>query len=75
MEAILDDDAREVATTISGYVAKSSSNEAPGTYVSKPWHHKKLTLKMILILNYYHVADCLYHQDSYLILFVIVLLF
>ena len=46
MEAILDDDAREVATTISGYMLpKSSSNVAPATYVSKPWHHKKLTLK------------------------------
>ena len=44
MEAILDDDAREVATTISGYVVKDVA-----IYVSKPWHHKKLTLKTILI--------------------------
>ena len=49
MEVVLDDDAREVATTISDYVAKSSSSEAPTTYVSKLWHHKKLTLKTIFI--------------------------
>ena len=45
MKAVLDDDAREVATTISDYVPNSSSSEAPATYVSKSWHHKKLTWK------------------------------
>ena len=28
---------------------KGSLNEAPATYVSKPWHYKKLTLKTIPI--------------------------
>ena len=45
MEAFLDDDdAGKVARTISGYVSKNPSNEAPATYGSKLWYHKKLTL-------------------------------
>ena len=36
MEAVLDDDARDVATTMSDYVAKRFINEAPAIYVSKP---------------------------------------
>ena len=49
MEAVLDDDAREVEQPYRAMMPKSSSNEAPATYVSKPWHHKKLTLKTIPI--------------------------
>ena len=49
MEAVLDDDAREVEQPYRVMMPKSSSNEAPATYVSKPWHHKKLTLKTIPI--------------------------
>ena len=50
MEAVLDDDdAREFATTYQVMLPKSSSNEAPATYVNNPWHHKKLTLKTIHI--------------------------
>ena len=43
MEAVLDDDAREVATTISGYVAKQLIKWSSWTYVRKAWHLKKLT--------------------------------
>ena len=79
MEAVLDDTATcycQVATSCyQAMLPKSSSNEVPVTYVSKPWHHKKMTLKTIPIWNRYPVVDCLYHQDNQLILFVVALLF
>ena len=63
MEAVLDDN-EKFLQWYQAMLPESSSNEAPVTYVSKPWHHKKLTLKTALISNCDHVVDCLYHQDS-----------
>ena len=64
MEVVLDDDAEKFLQPYQAMLPKSSSNEAPATYVSKPWHQKKLTFKTIPIWNCYHMVDCLYHQDS-----------
>ena len=64
MEAVLDDDVREyIISTYQAMLPKSSSKEAPVTYVSKPWHHQKVTSKTIPISNCYHKVVCLHHQD------------
>ena len=49
MEVVLDDDAEKFLQPHQAMLPKSSSNEAPATYVSKPWHQKKLTFKTIPI--------------------------
>ena len=49
MEAVLNDDAREFLQPYRAMLLKSSSSEAPATYVRKLWHYKKVTLKAIFI--------------------------
>ena len=58
MEAVLDDNGKFLQS-YQAMLPESSSNKTPVTYVSKPWHHKKLTLKTALISNCDHVVDCL----------------
>ena len=75
MKAVLHDDAREVTTTIWGYVAKkfvkrSSCDLCPQTLTSQ-----EIDLENDSYLKLLHVVDCLYHQNSSLILFVVALLF
>ena len=48
MEVVLDDDAEKFLQPYQAMLPKSSSKEAPATYVSKPWHQKKLTYLKLL---------------------------
>ena len=49
MEAVLDDDARDLDTTISGYVAKNLIKQNSCDLRNQTLHNKKLTLKTIPI--------------------------
>ena len=64
MEAILDDDAREVATTISGCVAKKLIKRSSCNLCKQTLASQEVDLESDSYLKLFHVADCLYHQDS-----------